>query len=378
VRHSLLAIICLLTVAACGSDTEPSETGSLELTFGAADNLDSGRVHLEGPTPKTVEVIPGSRVTLTELAPGTYTISLEGFVGGAVDQFGRVAGVEVKSGATTTPTVRLESFRPVLGPIGLNADGTELTIAFTALAGAVDYHLKIDNRADFSTASEQTLSGTNAQVPLDAQPAKFIVVRATDPFGVPGRFSDTLEAQILMITSDPSLDGGVRSDGFFDANGQDQPLVGDVDAAFPGSGVRQFFSFDLTSGPILTTVDAAVVRLYQFDVVGQPYAVLGDVLLDHLDYMSNGGLDGSDYSATPDEDGLGPISIDVTLAVKTLDVTAQVRGDLSLSRTRSQYRARFSVRDSNNDGVNDFVKFADGEDDAGTGLPAQLVIVSHL
>jgi hypothetical protein len=383
VRRARWTIVCLLAAAACGQETEPSESGGLALDIqtgsASALALDAGRVHLEGPTPKTVDVAPGDSVRFTELQPGSYTVSLEGLVGGEVERFGRVSGVQVTAGKVARPTINFDSFRPTINSVGLNATGTALTIGFAPLPGVTQYEVKVDHLADFSTAVFDTVSGTSAEFVLDGNPAKFVVVRATDPFGVPGRASDTLEAQVAVVGSDPGLDGWVDNGGNAVSSGGG-PLVGDLDQSTNGFTFRQFFSFEYSSAPILSTVDAAVLRLYQATGAGTPFTVLGNVVVDHLDY-SLSGLDPGDYTAPADagESGLGPLSSDGAVGYRTLVVTNQLREDVTLGRPRSQYRLRFSTQDSNFDGLNDYVQFTDAEDSCcSAGSLPELVFVTHL
>jgi hypothetical protein len=86
---------------------------------------------------------------------------------------------------------------------------------------------------------------------------------------------------------------------------------------------------------------------------------LGNVIVDHLDYGTS--LDGSDYNLAALLANAGTLSTDATIQYKTLDVTALVQADRSASRPRSQFRLRFSIRDSDNNGVDDFAAFGDAE-----------------
>jgi hypothetical protein len=161
------------------------------------------------------------------------------------------------------------------------------------------------------------------------------------------------------IVSTASLDGWVQSDGFANAD-RGGPGTGDLDSrAAGGLGERQFYSFDLSSLPPTAQVTSAVVRLFQATVIGSPYGSLGNVVVDHLDYGTS--LDGSDYNLAALLADVGTLSTDAVIQYKTLDVTARVQADRSAGRPRSQFRLRFSIRDSNNNGVDDDALFGDAE-----------------
>ncbi|MGH7701129.1 MAG: hypothetical protein ACREMJ_11510 [Gemmatimonadales bacterium] len=163
----------------------------------------------------------------------------------------------------------------------------------------------------------------------------------------------------VTLPSDSLLDGWIRDEGNFQRTGS-QVIVGDVVVGGVSRGHRGFYSFDISVIPSGSTVTSATLRLYQFNFAGSPYAELGNVVVDHLDYGATiGGLE--DYSATAFVSGMGPLSTNTTVEYKTLGVTARVQADVAAGRTRSQYRLRFSNADFSNDGSADFVQFSDAE-----------------
>lgn len=160
------------------------------------------------------------------------------------------------------------------------------------------------------------------------------------------------------IPSTAALDGWVRSTGDFAITGS--PITGDLDAAVPGIGYRQFYSFDLSALPAGATIVSATLRLYQSTTVGSPYAKLGNVVVEHVDYGDALGPAG--YSAVPLEGGAPPvISSDASVGPKTTGVATAVTNDLTAGRIHAQFRLRFSNTDANNDGVSDFAQFNDAE-----------------
>lgn len=174
------------------------------------------------------------------------------------------------------------------------------------------------------------------------------------------------------------LDGDASLDGFADDAGgaaSTGGFTGDFDSIFAGIGARQFFSFDLTVLPPGITVTQATLQIDQQSIQGTPYATHGVVVIDHLDYGM--ALDGGDFNAAALQSNVGTISADATIGVKALDVTANVQADLSAARVNSQYRARFTLIDTDNDGVDDFVIFVDsGQSNVGGQIPH--LVVSYI
>jgi hypothetical protein len=187
--------------------------------------------------------------------------------------------------------------------------------------------------------------------------------------GGPGNGPGTGPEITVNLLSTAGLDGYVRSDGNSGTMGG-PAITGDLDAGAPAIGFRQFYSFDLSPLPAGSTVTSATLQLFQAAVGGTPYLDLGNVIVDHVDY--GGALTGAAYGATALASNVGIISSDVTIASKTLVVTARVQADVAAVRTRSQFRVRFSTFDSNNDAGSDFAQFTDAEF-LGTNVPMLVV-----
>lgn len=185
----------------------------------------------------------------------------------------------------------------------------------------------------------------------------------------------TEPSQSVTLGSTASLDGWVTSAGVANAD-QGGPLLGDFDTVSSGVGIREFYSFSLSALPASATIESATLRLYQASIAGQPYTVLGNVVVDSANIGA--ALDATDYSLAPFASNIGTLSTNATKEYKTLDVTTAVKNDRTAARTASQFRLRFSTRDSNNDGINDYAGFTDAEDSCcAVGQPPQLVIVYH-
>jgi hypothetical protein len=192
-----------------------------------------------------------------------------------------------------------------------------------------------------------------------------------------GKATDPSSTVVLKIASTDSLDGWVQSDGALTVNGAG-PLTGDL-TAFPGVGFREFYSFDLSGVPASATITSATLRLYQEQVGGTPYAKLGNVVVDHVNFGTV--LHGTDYAAPALAASVGIISSDTTKGYKSLNVLSRVLADRAAARTRSQFRIRFSIQDTDGDGVSDYALFTDAEMSccvAATTQPPRLVIAYHL
>jgi hypothetical protein len=178
----------------------------------------------------------------------------------------------------------------------------------------------------------------------------------------------------LELTGDTTLDGAVRSNGTVLA-GVDKSNIstGDIDGDEPGVGSRQFFSFILSAIPVgAVAIESARLQVKQEDADGDPFPTHGPVVVDHLVYGDT--LDASDYSASALTAALGPFSTERSNGLRNLDVTAQVKADLVAGRTRSQFRLRFSLLDSDNNGRTERVHFRDADNSEAATPPPVLVV----
>ena len=144
-------------------------------------------------------------------------------------------------------------------------------------------------------------------------------------------FGRTNSRITATFNSTSGLDGYVTSTG--SAVTWSQAVVGDNSVNI---AVRGFLSFDISGIPLSANIISATLRAYQEGVNGTPYADLGDVIVDHLNYGSI--LDGSDYDLAALQSNVGSLSNNAAIEYKTLDVTARVEADINAGRARSQYR----------------------------------------
>ena len=176
----------------------------------------------------------------------------------------------------------------------------------------------------------------------------------------------------FTITATAALDGSVSNTGTVLTAGGG-PFTGDLDAFLAGLAFRQFYSFDLSNLPANADIDTATLKLYQASVTGTPYISLGNVIVDHVNYGAN--LSANAYDQIAITSNIGILSTDGVVQYKTLAVTTAVKTDLSVGRTRSQFRLRTSIQDADTDGTSDNASFSDAEQSCCPGRLPQLVIV---
>ena len=141
---------------------------------------------------------------------------------------------------------------------------------------------------------------------------------------------------------------------------------GDLDGtAIPGP-FRALLTFDLSTLPAGVTVTGAVLKLRQATVDGAPYTDLGNIVVDHVDYGA-GLPTQAHYTGGTLANDIGTLSTSDALVLKALDVTARVVDDLANTRTRSQFRVRFSPLDTDGDVNLDQANFETAADLYGTG-----------
>lgn len=169
-----------------------------------------------------------------------------------------------------------------------------------------------------------------------------------------------------ILSSQASLDGFESSNG--SGSGTSEIKVG----RSSGSITRGFVSFDLSqiqSG----TVDKATLRIYQQGTIGSPYSIGGDIKIDQLNYGST--FEGSDYGTSSISSSFATLSNSPDAGWRELDVTQNVKGDLTAGRTRSQFRLHFAVEQTGGGG--DYALIESGDNALKTGNIPQLIVQYH-
>lgn len=138
---------------------------------------------------------------------------------------------------------------------------------------------------------------------------------------------------------------------------------------------RGLVSFTVPSELQGKQVDKAVMRLYQAKVVGSPYTVGGNIMVDHIYY--GGTLDNSAYALTSLSQNFAILTGNPVIEYKDVDVKDQLIDDLGNGRTYSQYRIHFSTETIGGDASGDFAYYESQDNSMGTGNQPQLVITYH-
>jgi hypothetical protein len=329
-------------------------------------------------TPGNTTVCPGSTTTyqMTATGPGgTTSVSV-------------TVTVEPGSPDLTVDSIEFVPMPPVRG----NDNEVRITIhnIGTAAAGAFDWEWQPGT----AVARVGSLPGLNAGqsqvVTLIWNPSSWygsLPTRArVDTGGVVAESDETNnELQVNVEVVRPpdvtvTLPSQAALDGFQANNGGGNNSVDIVfgNDRFVGSPAyemvtRGFMSFDLSGIPAVADIKSIQLAFYQVQVVGSPYAKLGNPLLKHVDYGSS--LDAADFD--------GPELDSAILAPRTgsgewYQITSNtlanwIEEDLRAGRTRFQIRLQFST-ETDGDGNNDAVSLESADNSYGTGNVPQLTI----
>lgn len=190
----IVAVVLAIGVGGCAeAGTDPASPGpslvvSLAVEAGAPA-VNRVVIHVDGgPTrlsPTTAA--PGEEVTIPGLAPGTYTVALEGFLDAGVSWYDETT-VAVRAGAASRAELRARSFVPELASVTAEAlPGDSVDLAWTTVAGAVAYRLERSGPADSTTwqTVADSLPSTTVRILVDRAGHYRFRVRAINRFGSP-------------------------------------------------------------------------------------------------------------------------------------------------------------------------------------------------
>ena len=94
--------------------------------------------------------------------------------------------------------------------------------------------------------------------------------------------------------------------------------------------------------------------------------------MDHIDFGTD--LPSAPYDGTALSSNIGPLTSNAVVEWKDLIVTNQVKADKTASRTRSQFRIRFTTEAT---GADAWARFESADNYLSTGNLPQLVIKYH-
>jgi len=138
------------------------------------------------------------------------------------------------------------------------------------------------------------------------------------------------------------------------------------------SVARGFLTFELGSISQQANIQEAVIRLYQAEIIGNPYSVGGSIKVDHLTYGDS--LDSSDYVMPALVSNIATLSTNTILDWKEVDVAGYVKDDLANARSTSQFRIHFTKEVTGGEKSGDFVFFEAYEDTLKSGNTPKLIV----
>ncbi|GBD33168.1 hypothetical protein HRbin33_02148 [bacterium HR33] len=166
----------------------PSESGAWVSTgavAGPMTHLEAARATATSSnTTKTVQLTRSGNNftgTIDQLPVGTYTVTVEGLVGGEVDHFGQTSGVEVRSGQNTTATISFASFVPSVSLSGPSPTSSfSPTFTIQSVPGATSYIVEVDRTTAFSNPFRGTVNTTNIFVTVTDTGTFYVRARAVN------------------------------------------------------------------------------------------------------------------------------------------------------------------------------------------------------
>jgi hypothetical protein len=138
------------------------------------------------------------------------------------------------------------------------------------------------------------------------------------------------------------------------------------------SVARGFLTFELGSISQQANIQEAVIRLYQAEIIGNPYSVGGSIKVDHLTYGDS--LDSSDYAMSALVSNIATLSTNTIADWKEVDVTDYVKDDLANARSTSQFRIHFTKEVTGGEKSGDFVFFEADENTLKSGNTPKLIV----
>jgi len=233
-------------------------------------------------------------------------------------------------------------------PDGLPAGGTTVVTLFwqpEAVSGGLSTVARVDP-SDVIVESDESNNDFQA------------VVQVVEP-----------TVRTVTLRSQAGLDGYViRGQGTYAGA---EIRTGNIGSELGERVYRGFLSFDLAGIPDEAVVTQAELRIFQPEVVGDPYGKLGQLVLKHVDYGSS--LDADDFDAA--ELGSLPVSGPIPPGewYASSDLVPWIAQDLAASRTRTQIRLQFSS-ETDGDTEADYARFESGDDALGSGNLPDLTI----
>ncbi len=178
------------------------------------------------------------------------------------------------------------------------------------------------------------------------------------------------EPQTLRLTSEGGLDGFLLNDET--GSTEQQILVGNgkIEDSVGELVARGFMSFALGELPEGATIESVELRFYQEDIQGSPYAKLGNLVLERVDFGSS--LDAGDFTTPALDSGTidQQTSAGEWYVISDPTLVTWLERELSAGRSTLQLRLRFT-QETDGDGEEDLVSISAG----GRQNAPQLIVV---
>jgi len=165
--------------------------GTVAVAFDAV-SYTSARARAVGPSTRVVDLQLVDNFwegTIDNLAPGTYTVTVEGLENGEISALGSTAGVDVQAGRQATASVSLTSFLPSV-TVGVTSPTTALEIPITVstVPNADGYRVEWAANPEFTSASSRNLTEPTTVLSIASLGTFYVRARAVSggTAGAPG------------------------------------------------------------------------------------------------------------------------------------------------------------------------------------------------
>ena len=264
--------------------------GSVSLHVLPEEETDAARASLSGPTDATVTLTATARgfeKTISDLLPGTYTVTVEGLVGSEVTYFSRVTGVAVVAGDTAETRIELGSFVSTLEPFTSPTTSLTIPVNFSAVPNATSYVIETDTDPAFATAEGTTVTTAEALVFARDTAVYYLRVRAVND-AVSAGAARSSAVQSVQILTDLSPSGDDAETAANLGSGVAASGVYEQLSIFPTDD-EDWFAVDLARGDALTADvrSTSLSPLSGLDPVLALFDESGNLLTDNNDAAAN-------------------------------------------------------------------------------------------
>jgi hypothetical protein len=231
--------LMLLGGLSCDRLTAPPTTGGIDVALSLASGvaLEDVRVTVQGPTTKTLTFGPTSgeamSVSVAELPPGTYSVSVAGLMGGRVAQFGETSGIAVAVGSNRSASVDLSGFQPVVATLPDTVNVLHFNVSYSAVPHAKSYVVEWSKSAAMADAWSTVVTGTSTEITVAEEGQYYFAVRAAnDAVTVEGLPSPThpifamqVVSSVTVLPLSPSIVDGTTQQFTATARDQDNAII---------------------------------------------------------------------------------------------------------------------------------------------------------